>query len=42
MTGDIISAKEYYESTLEVLADADEDFVPLIEFKDEFENLKSI
>ncbi len=42
LTGDIFSAKEYYERTLEVLADADEDFVPLIEFEKEFEDLKSI
>ncbi len=40
--GDMVSAKEYYDRTLEVLAEADEDFVPLMEFKKEFENLKSI
>ncbi len=42
ITGDMVSAKEYYERTLEVLAEADDDFVPLTEFKKEFEELENI
>jgi len=40
--GDMVSAKEYFERTLKVLAEADDDFVPLTEFENEFETLKSI
>jgi predicted Zn-dependent protease len=34
--GDMVSAKEYYDRTIEVLGNADEDYLPLIEFKAEF------
>lgn len=40
LNGDMVSAKEYYDRTLEVLAKADEDFLPLIEFKTEFEEIR--
>ena len=40
LNGDMISAKENYDRTLEVLAKADEDFIPLIEFKTEFEEIR--
>jgi len=37
LQGDLDSAKEYYVRTLEVLSEADGDFLPLIEFKNEFQ-----
>jgi tetratricopeptide (TPR) repeat protein/predicted Ser/Thr protein kinase len=37
LDGDNSSAKEYYERTLEVLAGADEDYLPLIEFRNDLE-----
>ncbi len=40
--GDMDSAKEYYDRTLEVLAEADEDYVPLLDFKKELEKLDTI
>lgn len=36
--GDVASAKDCYDRTLDVLRKADEDFLPLIEFKAEFMN----
>ena len=42
LNGDMVSAKEYYARVLEVLAGADEDFVPLIEFQAEFKEQTSM
>lgn len=42
LQGDMDSAKKYYDRILEVLAEADKDFVPLIEFKEEFGKTESM
>lgn len=42
LKGDMISSKAYYDRTLEILAGADEDFVPLKEFEAEFKKHDSM